>query len=395
MKTVSKYVKNDSRFEKLESPYMNFRTTSSKDFDEMFKKFVVALSTSDAQYSIKEQEGASEEELDKIINEVKDKLNKLVAKIEKDDEKESFIEQMKKIRDCGDFGKILYNSCDILPKDIDLSKKEKEEFEKLVFVVNYLFLKGNMILKDDSFCDYDVLIIDIAHNLEKLESYVKNPEYPIEQIRSLQEKLVTLSKKLRGAKASKTSDITYADCMIETSNENLRFECEKISGLLLYLDENDELGDLYNLYYRAISFIKTLDEYNSFMQFMEQIKKSGTLGRKLYNSKLINIKELTFDLINDQKENEKEVETFKIFDDVRLTVASAVTMSQEALKEEFSLELIDDLLTLLYEQQSILQNLLKNNNNEEMVEFDGVLKKIIEFYEKRKKENTNSEQKKV
>lgn len=390
MKTISKYVKNNTRFEKLESPYMNYRTTSNKVFDEMFKKFVVALATSDAEYGKKEQLGATQEDLDKIIEDVKNKLKNIISKIETDEEKKSFVLVMQKIKDCGDFGNILYNSCNVSSLEPDLAKKEKEKFNNLIFVVEYMVIKVNKILMDETFSDYDILISDIATNVEKLESYVKSPEYSIEKIRELQDKLMNLSKQLRDKKASKISDITYADCKINTTNENLKFECEKICALLLYLDSDDDLDDVYNSFYKSLSFIESEDEFNEFIIFIKQLKEAGVLGRKFYNSKTLNIRKLSYESI--RQINNTDLNQSKLFDDVRLTVAAAVEMCEEEFKDNISLEILDDLITILYEQNSILSGL---NQDEEIIEFEKKLKELISHYENKKQSLSHDIQNKI
>lgn len=393
MKAVSKYVPSEGRLDVLDSPYMEIKTSSAgnKAFDVMFKNFKILLATKDAEYGSKEEKGASKEELDSIINEVESSLNNLISKIESEKEKESFVDNMEKIRICGDFGYLLYENCNIKAIADTIENEEKKEYANLVSRVQYLIIKGNKMLNTENFNDFNIIIADIASELERLESYVKNPEFPISEIRSLQAKLDTLSKCLRGNTKDKETVNSYEDCIIETTNDDLRFECEKLSGLLLTFEVGSSLDDLFAIVFQAITKINNEEEFNSFIKFMNSIRNAGAAGKELCNSKLIDLDNLTYDKLKniepsnnttgDKPVEEQPKNTFNLTE-----IAQSVAQSIVAYEENKSIEGIDNLLDLLYQSKERVNIIYLKEKTDNLKEYAEVLDSLINKYEEEKQD---------
>lgn len=381
MKSISKYVPSEGRLDVLESPYMEIKTSSAgnKAFDVMFRNFKILLATKDAEYGSKEERGASNDELNSIITEVENSLNKLISKIESEEEKVSFVDNMEKIRECGDFGFLLYDYCNI--KDIadTIENEEKKKYANLVSRVQYLLITGNKLLNTANFIDFEILITDIAKLLDQLESYVKNPEYPIEEIRSLQAKLDNLSKTLR-SKIKKESTVgLYEECIINTTNEDLRFECEKLCGLLLTHESGKPLDDLFTVIFQAITKIKNEEEFNSFKKYLNDIRNAGTIGKELCDSKLIDLDNLTYDKLKNIEPKSVEQPKKEGFD--LNEMAQSVAQTIVAYEQNKTLDGVDSLLNLLYLNKEKVNIVYLKTKTEQIKEYADVLDNLINKYE--------------
>lgn len=386
MKAVSKYVPSEGRLDVLESPYMNYRTTSNKAFDEMFRKFIYKLSTKDAEYGTLEERGTSREILEAIIKEVEEVLNDLISKITTEEEKESFVDAMEKIRFCGDFGSELYDRCNVAKLTESIKNEEKKDYYNLISRVQYLIIKGNQLLNNDKFNDFEIVIDDIALSLEKLESYVKNQDYPIDEIRKYQSKLDALSKSMREKIKEDNISDSYEKCIASMTNEKLKFECEKISSLLLCLEPNSELDDLYNLVFRALTTIENQSDFDAFISYMKEVGTSGELGERLYNSNILDLNNLTYEKIKnvkdvskdvDKKDNDMPLNNAETIDEIAQTVAAAVVMCEE----EKTIETLDALLDLLYENKEKANIMYLKNKDSKIDEYCKILDDLIKKYE--------------